>query len=48
MNIVVCLKPIQSVPADSFNTGYKLSISIQDRNTLHQAMRIKNSIKVSA
>ncbi len=45
MNIVVCLKPIQSVPADSFNTGYKLSISIQDRNTLHQAMRIKNSIK---
>ncbi len=45
MNIVVCLKPIQSMFVDSFNTGYKLSISAQDRNTLHQAMRIKNSKK---
>lgn len=45
MNIVVCLKPIQSMFVDSFNTGYRLSISAQDMNTLHQAMRIKNSIK---
>ncbi|GFI64850.1 caffeyl-CoA reductase-Etf complex subunit CarD [Lachnospiraceae bacterium] len=42
MNIIVCLKPIQSMSVDSFNPGYRLSISAQDMNTLQQAMRIKN------
>lgn len=45
MNIVVCMKPIQPMSVDSFNPGYRLSISAQDMNTLHQAMRIKNCSK---
>lgn len=45
MNLVVCIKPIKSMFNDSLYSGYKLAVSNQDLDTLHQAIRLKESKK---